>query len=154
MVHNYVHRDLQNVTTPINVVNLQCMLHISNYDVEESKFLVEGFSNGFSLQYTGPRHHKNVSPNLPFKVGDKFDMWEKIMGEVQMGRYTGPFEDIPYHYFVQSPCGLVLKSGNKTRLIFHLSYNFEDYKSINHYLPMELCTVHYPDLDHAWLKTA
>ena len=58
----------------------------------------------------------------------------------------------PSEYYVQSPLGLVPKSGNKTRLIFHLSYNFgsqEQDKSINYHTPQELCMVKYRDLDHA-----
>ena len=38
----------------------------------------------------------------------------------------------------------------KTRLIFHLSYNFNDgFKSVNFYIPKEKCFVQYRDLDYA-----
>ena len=75
------------------------------------------------------------------------------MKEVKLGRYAGPFyEDFPYQYFVQSPLGLVPKSGGRTRLIFHLSYDFGDKweeKSINYHIPEEVSRVKYKDLDHA-----
>ena len=74
------------------------------------------------------------------------------MKEVQLGRYAGPFDEIPYDNYMQSPIGLVPKAGNKTRLIFHLSYNFsETNTSLNANTPPELCSVKYRDLDHAIL---
>ena len=75
------------------------------------------------------------------------------MKEVSLNRYAGPFDEVPYHNFIQSPIGLVPKAGNQTRLIFHLSYNFGDnlekLGSVNHFTPKEMCTVKYNDLDHA-----
>ena len=51
---------------------------------------------------------------------------------------------------MQSPIVLVPKAGNKTRLIFHLSFQFCDGKgSVNSCTPKELCTVKYNDLDAA-----
>ena len=40
------------------------------------------------------------------------------------------------------------KAGNKTRLIFHLSYQFEQ-GSVNSNIPSKWCSVKYNDLDHA-----
>ena len=68
------------------------------------------------------------------------------MLEVSEGRLAGPYEVIPYSNYIQSPVGLVPKAGGKTRLIFHLSYNFSDKPedaSVNGSTPKELCTVHY-----------
>ena len=50
---------------------------------------------------------------------------------------------------MQSPIGLVPKAGNKTRLIFHLSYDFNGKKgtSINVGTPKEKCSVKYNDVD-------
>ena len=48
--------------------------------------------------------------------------------------------------------GLVPKAGGKTRLIFHLSYDFgpsEHQKSINYHTPEDICKVRYNDLDAA-----
>ena len=75
------------------------------------------------------------------------------MKEVQLGRYAGPFESIPFDNYIQSPIVLVHKDkGTKTRLIFHLSYDFgrsEADKSLNYHTPRHLCTVKYKDLDYA-----
>ena len=71
-----------------------------------------------------------------------------VMKEVKAGCYAGPYETIPYTNFIQSPIGLVPKAGNKTRLIFHLSYQFKDGKgSVNSCTPRDICTVKYNDLD-------
>ena len=123
----------------------------SNYQKDESQYLVDGFSFGFDLHYMGPTNRQDTSRNLPFHVGNHEELWSKIMKEVKLGRFAGPFKEIPYKNYVQSPVGLVPKVGGKTRLIFHLSYDFKEsgYKSINHYTPQELCTVQYKDLDHA-----
>ena len=63
----------------------------------------------------------------------------------------GPFEQVPFEFFIQSPIGLVPKAGNQTRLIFHLSYDLQDSgnKSVNFYTPDELSSVKYKDLDYA-----
>ena len=71
------------------------------------------------------------------------------MKEVTLGRVAGPYDHPPFEYYMQSPIGLVPKAGGKTHLIFHLSYDFEHYKSVNYYIPQKLCTVQYKDLDHA-----
>ena len=72
------------------------------------------------------------------------------MKEVGEGCFAGPFHQPPFENFVQSPIGLVPKDGNKTRLIFHLSYDFQSgNSSINSWTPDELCSVHYNDLDDA-----
>ena len=73
------------------------------------------------------------------------------MKEVAAERYVVPFESIPYEYHIQSPIGLVPKDGvTKTRLIFHLSYMFENGNlSVNDYISKEDCSVKYNDLDDA-----
>ena len=72
------------------------------------------------------------------------------MKEVKALRSAGPFNRIPFDEgYVQSPVGLFPKAGNQTRLIFHLSYDFKNsFKSINHYIPADQCSVKYNDLDH------
>ena len=142
-----------NIVTPINVPRLQALLHTSKYDVEKARKLVQGFQQGFDIGYQGPLIRKNTARNLPLNIGTKLDLWNKVIKEVRLGRYTGPFPTIPFTNFVQSPIGLVPKSGNKMRLIFHLSYDFsktdDSQKSINFHTPVELSSVKYKDLDYA-----
>ena len=142
--------NLNEIQTPVNARALEDLLIKSNYDKTETKFLIQGFTKGFSIGYSGPLSRQNYSNNIPFTVGDKFDMWDKIMSEVAKNRVSGPYLTIPYQNFMQSPIGLVPKAGNKTRLIFHLSYQFsEEEKSLNCYRPKEICSVKYNDLDYA-----
>ena len=128
------------------------LLEKTQYDKKESQFLYAGFKRGFSLQYRGPMDRKDTSRNIPFTpgVGNSIEMWNKIMKEVAHKRFAGPFNSIPFEYYVQSPIGLVPKAGNQTRVIFHLSYDFPNgNQSINAWTPKECCTVRYNDLDHA-----
>ena len=131
---------------------MKCLLYETDYPREETEFLVQGFSQGFSIGYAGPENRRDLSTNIPFSVGDRREMWNKLMTEVEASRITGPLDDIPFDTFIQSPIGLVPKANGKTRLIFHLSYNFagnEDSRSLNYHMPAEICMVHYNDLDSA-----
>ena len=87
------------------------MLQDAKYDQERIDYLYKGFTEGFSLGYSGPQFRHDRSANLPFRVGNKFQLWEKIMKEVEAKRYAGPYEEIPFEYYVQSPVGLVPKDG-------------------------------------------
>ena len=78
------------------------------------------------------------------------------MNEVKESRYAGPFtkENFQLTSYIQSPIGLVPKADDKTRLIFHLSFDFGqleeiDKRSVNFHIPQEICRVKYRDLDSA-----
>ena len=124
----------------------------TQYDKDKTEYLVDGFKNGFSIGYQGPEDVQLTSQNLRLTVGDPIDLWNKVMKEVQVGRYAGPFETIPFDNYIQSPIGLVPKdAGKKTRLIFHLSYprGATPPKSVNANTPKHLCTVTYCEIDEA-----
>ena len=143
--------DLEDVVTPIDVSRLEELLREVEYPPEETQYLCDGFRNGFDLGYRGPVNRQDLSDNIPITVGSPIEMWNKVMDEVSLGRFTGPFERMPYSKtYLQSPIGLVPKDENKTRLIFHLSYTFKNGNgSINHWTPPGMCSVNYNDLDHA-----
>ena len=114
--------------------------------------LYRAFKNGFSIGYKGKTRVRQTAPNLKFNVGDEIDLWNKVMKEVQLKRYVGPFDSIPFRYYIQSPIGLVPKDGEQdTRLIFHLSYpqNSKVAKSVNACTPKDECLVKYPDFSEA-----
>ena len=78
------------------------------------------------------------------------------MAEVHVSRVARPFLNIPYDSYIQSPIGLVPKDEKKTRLIFHLSYDFNKkgqmdpaMRSFNFNIAEEFSTVKYWDLDYA-----
>ena len=97
---------------------------------------------------------RDSAKSIPFKVGvgNKIEMWQKIMKEVEAGRYVGPFDSIPYDNYIQSPIGLVPKAGGKTRLIIHLLYCFKKpdgttVLSLNTHTLKDKCNIQYHDLD-------
>ena len=68
------------------------------------------------------------------------------MKEVEAKCYAGPFKEIPFKNFIQSPIGLVPKdNGKNVRLIFHLSHPRGTNKSVNANTPKEK----YPDFNRA-----
>ena len=146
---------MSNINTPVKVQELRRLLYESNYDIRETTYLVNGFSDGFDLGYEGPERRQDRSSNIPFRNGiaSHAELWSKMVKEVDAGPFVGPFDQIPYEYFVQSLIRLVPKANGQTRLIFHLSYNFKGtHTSINSFIPTHKCTVKYRDLDHALLQ--
>ena len=147
----YSNLDPYSIMTPVNVERLVELLLESGYDPGEIQFLQEGFTQGFDIRYEGPQDRASTSDNIPFSVGNKTILWNKLMKEVKLGRVAGPFEQIPFKNFIQSPIGLVPKGSDQTRLIFHLSYEFKRDKlgCVNFFTPIDKCSVHYKDLDYA-----
>ena len=137
--------------TPVKPDIFETYLRETNYDEAETEFLVNGFRQGFDICYEGPSIRQSNSRNIPIRVGSKTELWNKIMKEVEQKRVAGPYDKVPFENYIQSPVGLVPKAGEgKTRLIFHLSYDFsEQEKSVNHHTPKAKCSVKYNDLDHA-----
>ena len=130
----------------------------SGYNRNKATYIVDGFQKGFDIGYRGPQNRVEEAKNLPFRIGNATELWNKIMKEVQLGRYAGPYNKLPFQHYIQSPIGLVPKAGNKTRLIFHLSYDFgngedELRRSVNQHTPQHLCSVKYNDLDHAIMNS-
>ena len=142
--------NLEDIITPVKADVLKNLLDATSYDAVKTNFLVQGFRNGFSLQYEGPlQGSKRTAPNLKLRIGNKIELWNKVMKEVELGRYAGPFEEPPFESFIQSPIGLVPKDkGQKTRLIFHLSYPCNGH-SVNSGIPKHKARVHYPAFDEA-----
>ena len=144
MVEQHWNWDLESIVTPLNIIKYEQLLRESNFDGQETAFLLHGFRCGFNIGYNGPKKRRNLSKNIPFTVGNWEILWGKIMKEVKVGRFAGPFSKPPFEFVVQSPISLVPKVGNKTRLIFHLSFDFsENEKSVNACTPgnfAQLCT--------------
>ena len=46
--------DIENIHTPVQVDKLKSLLESSAYPAEESDYLINGFKNGFDLEYNGP----------------------------------------------------------------------------------------------------
>ena len=147
----YKNFDMDSIVTPVKVDVLETLLKSEGYDVKETKFLVDGFQNGFSLGYMGSTAVTMRSPNLPLGSIEKhIILWNKIMKEVKEKCYAGPFAQIPFSTYIQSPIGLVLKdNGTDWRLIFHQSYPCGKGTSVNANTPEHMCKVQYPDFNEA-----
>ena len=144
--------DLTNIVTPVYPKKLLKLLRETSYDESESMYLYNRFKTGFDIGYWGPAECQSRSRNIPSRIGNEVELWNKLIKEIKLNRVARPFDKVPYDNFIQSPIGLVPKDGNsgKTRLIFHVSYNFNDQeKSLNQHTLTELCSVKYNDLDHA-----
>ena len=133
----------------------------SKFDQNKSNKLLEGFEHGFKIGYNGDRHVQQTANNLNITVGSKEELWNKVMKEVKLKRYAGPFDAPPFNFFIQSPIGLVPKDGGAdTRLIFHLSYPRVEkggkQTSVNGNTDPTECSVSYPDFQDAvqmcWAK--
>ena len=142
--------DLQNIITPVDPHRFLILLQESCYDRKKTKFIIDGFTDGFEIGYQGRRDIQLKSNNLKLNVGSPTELWNKMIKEVQNKRFAGPFEEVPFEYFMQSPIGLVPKdNGKATRLIFHLSYprrsKEQEQLSLNANTPKDKCSVTYSD---------
>ena len=144
--------DLESIVTPVNTTELRRLLTLTEYDPIKTEKLVKNFEEGFPLGYEGPTDVKLTSKNLKFRgVGDKTVLWKKVMKEVKLKRFAGPFKKIPFKNFIQSLIGLVPKDGGRDcRLIFHLSHpRGKEKASVNTNIDPTLCSVKYPTFDQA-----
>ena len=87
--------DLTTIVTPVKVDVLEKLLIQSNYCPHKTKFLVKGFTSGFSSGYKGDTKVQRMVPNLKFRIGNELVLWNKVMKEVKEGRYAGPFKEPP-----------------------------------------------------------
>ena len=141
---------MTDVVTPIRPNVLRQLLQQTGYPQDKTEFLYQGFLEGFSLGYEGNTQVQLYSPNLRIRVGSPQILWNKVMKEVRLKRFAGPFQKVPFKNFIQSPIGLVPKdNGRDTRLIFHLSYPRVGQSSVNANTPAEKCSVTYTDFDEA-----
>ena len=75
--------------------NFKELLKLLQYDSGKMKFLIDGFTHGFSIGYMGPRDRYHTSHNIPIKnVGSPTEIWNKVMKEVKMGHYAGPLGNL------------------------------------------------------------
>lgn len=138
----------------MRVEKLESLLNETNYRADDTKFLVDGFTNGFNLGYQGPLNRRTFAKNHKLRAGNQVVLWNKLMKEVRVGRLTGPHTEPPYDSFIQSPITLIPKKGSvskdpdeSTRLICDLSWPHGD--SLNDHTPQSVKTVTYPSFDQS-----
>ena len=86
--------------TVVNARKFQQLLQEANYNPKETEFIFQGFSSGFSIGYEGPRDRQQKARNLPLRCRSKTDLWNKMVKEVNLKQFAGPFKNIPYKYYV------------------------------------------------------
>lgn len=129
--------------TPIKVACLEKYLRYYP-DSKTSLLLLDGFRNGFSLQYSGPRT-PFISRNLKSAEMLKIETQSKLNKEITLGRMCGPFKNRPISTLRTSPIGLVNKSDGSFRLIMHLS--FPSGCSVNDFVDPNETSVKYTSFD-------
>jgi len=125
--------------SPVNTRELRNML--MNYtDYESANILIDGFTYGFKINYTGPRTPV-VCKNLKSIYQYPDIALQKIQSEIDFGRIMGPFSHRPISNLRCSPIGIVPKKTGGFRLITHLSYPIG--QGINSYIDPYFSTVQY-----------
>ena len=98
----YQNFNITDIVTPVKVRELESLLKKTGYDKEKTHFLVQGFSKGFDIGYRGPKNRQDEAKNLPLRVGSKTKLWNKVMSEVKLKRYAGPFSKPPFRHYILS----------------------------------------------------
>ena len=129
-------------------INIQSLNHwLSDYKSRDALILLEGFTHGFRLNYTGPRGTR-FSKNLVSARQFPEIVLQKVQKEIDAGRAAGPFTVSPMKNIQISPIGVVpKKTPGEFRLIHHLSY--PEGSSINDFIDPKLCSVKYTEFDQA-----
>ena len=131
--------------TPIKISILK--QYLTSYDRTEAEFLLNGFTYGFPIQYTGPRLPRDAK-NLRSATLNPELIKSKIKKEIEAGRVGGPFHERPLPNLIVSPIGLVPKKApGEYRMIHHLSY--PQGQSVNDFIDQQVCTVQYTSFDEA-----
>lgn len=133
--------------TPINHAVLA--EYLKGYDVKKINYLLEGYSNGFRLEYEGDRGFP-LSSNLKSAQENKKVVSEKIAKELKEGRIAGPFSELPFNSLKISPLGIVpKKTQDQFRMIHHLSYPTKQEGSVNAGISDDSAAVNYAGIHDA-----
>ncbi|XP_062604208.1 uncharacterized protein LOC134266009 isoform X1 [Saccostrea cucullata] len=136
-----------NLPTPINPEKLA--QYLVGYDKSKTLYLLDGFRNGFKLEYEGDRGFQ-YSPNLKSALEKKDIVNQKISKELSAGRIAGPFPNPPFDSLKISPLGIVpKKTPNEYRMIHHLSYPNKIERSVNAGISDEAAAVQYAGINDA-----
>ena len=110
-------------------------------------FLVNGFTHGFSIGYTGP-----PLVHRPTNLSSAYDhpnvITSHVSAECTLGHTAGPFSSPPFHPFNINPLGATpKKNSQKWRLIMHLSHPHGS--SVNDGIPIDDFSLRYITIDSA-----
>ena len=133
------------IRTPIRVPALaQLLAHHPDPDLV--RFLIDGFSFGFSLGVHGTIS-LGCTPNLRSARDNPDAVSAAIVKEITRGHTHGPFPTPPFTHFHASPIGIVDKKDGSHRLILDLSNNHAG--SVNEGISNDEFAVSYCSFDDA-----
>ena len=137
---------LAKIVTPVRVNKLANLL--IGYPPNDKNVLINGFKFGFRLGSNNQNYSKCIPNNHKSVNKEQTIVSNKILKEIRLMRYLGPFDIIPFDNFVISPLGLVpKKEPNSFRLIHDLS--FPEGFSVNSHIPPEASSVQYQNIETA-----
>ena len=111
----------------------------------QQNYIVEGFTNGFSIHFEGPELDFEGLNSLSANQNPQ-EVDRKIQTEIDEGRIRGPFLQKPFKNFKSSPIALREKSTPGTfRLLHNLSAPYDE-RAVNTNIPSEHTTVKYATL--------
>ncbi|KAK3086988.1 hypothetical protein FSP39_000072 [Pinctada imbricata] len=120
---------------------------LSGYNLTLKDFLINGFTEGFKIPFTGQREFR-ISKNLKSATENPLVLQNAIEKEIKTGRAAGPFNSSPFKNFQISPLGVVpKKEKNEFRVIHHLSH--PDGNSINDGINSIHTSVQYQTIEDA-----
>ena len=132
----------------MNPDRLEYHLKRIGYDKGKTKFLVQGFRNGFRLHHEGDLATKEPNNDISIDQNPTV-VQEKLQKEIAEGRLKGPFEVPPFEDFHISPLKLREKTEKgKFRLIHNLSWPYDE-GSVNAGIEEEFKTVQYASVTKA-----
>ena len=102
------------------------------------QYLLEGFTNGFDIGYTG-KCFPVCTKNLLSALHNPGSVSEAISKELSRGHIAGPFASPPFPDLHCSPLGCVSKKDGSYRLIIDLSSPPD--RSVNEHVPKYLLLV-------------
>jgi hypothetical protein len=120
---------------------------LEGYDIVKRNYLIKGFREGFSID--NDVYHPNSDVNNLKTANDYPDIIDKkLQTEIDLGRLSGPHDEIPLENMVLSPIGLkAKKQPGQFRVIHHLSY--PQGNSINSGITKQNSTVKYATVPQA-----
>ena len=134
------------IITPINVDRLAWWL--SGYEKSAKQYLLDGFTKGFKVGYSGNPTSKFFSNHKSAETNPQI-IDDYLSSEMSTGRIFGPVGKLPEKFHC-APLGLVpKKSKGEFRVIHDLSY--PPGQSVNEYIPQECTNVEYQNVYDAIL---
>ena len=121
-------------------------------NVEFSKYLCEGLTNGFDTMIENAPVKNKICRNLQSALKNPLDVENLIKTELENEFIKGPFKEPPFNTFRVSPIGIAEgKYSGKKRLIVDLSAPHDDneHSSINGLIDKDLCSLTYVTIDEA-----